>query len=78
MIEMWFLIAVGLIAVIFASIQDLKKREVTNWISFSLIVFALGFRFFYSLFSGESFQDLNFFYYGLLFKLILKLVNKTF
>src|SRR3989338_7551461 len=66
MIEVWFLIAVGLIAVIFASIQDLKKREVTNWISFSLIVFALGFRFFYSLFSGESFQDLNFFYYGLI------------
>ena len=66
MIEVWFLTAVGLIAVIFASIQDLKKREVTNWISFSLIVFALGFRFFYSLFSGESFQDLNFFYYGLI------------
>lgn len=66
MIEVWFLIAVGLIAVISASIQDLKKREVANWISFSLIVFALGFRFFYSLFNGESFQDLNFFYYGLI------------
>jgi len=66
MIGVWFLIAVGFIAVIVASVQDIKYREVPNWISFSLIVFALGFRFFYSLFSGESFQDLNFFYYGLI------------
>lgn len=57
-----FLLVLALVWIIFASIQDLKKREVANWISFSLIIFALGFRFFYSFFSG----DLNFFYQGLI------------
>ena len=61
--EVIFLLVLGLIYVIFASIQDLKKREVANWLSFSLIVFALGFRFFYSLFSESGF---NFFYQGLI------------
>ena len=31
---------------IFAVVQDLKKREIANWVNFSLIIFALGFRFF--------------------------------
>ncbi|MFH1787237.1 MAG: prepilin peptidase [archaeon] len=60
--EVIFLFVLALVWIIFASIQDLKKREVANWISFSLIIFALGFRFFYSLFS-ESF---GFFYQGLI------------
>ena len=51
--EVFFLILVGLIWIAFASIQDLRNREVSNWISFSLIVFALGFRFFLSLFNGQ-------------------------
>src|SRR3989338_4653113 len=59
------LIVLGFIAIITASIQDLKKREVDNWISFSLIIFALGFRFFYSLFN-ESFNSMNLFYQGLI------------
>ncbi|GBE19811.1 type IV leader peptidase family protein [archaeon BMS3Abin17] len=61
--EVIFLLAIGLIWIIFASIQDLRSREVANWLSFSLIIFALGFRFFYSLFSGG---DFNFFYQGLI------------
>ncbi|HLC78776.1 MAG TPA: prepilin peptidase [Candidatus Nanoarchaeia archaeon] len=52
MIE-YFLIVLGLLWVGFASIQDLRKREVANWISFSLIVFALGIRIFYGIFTGE-------------------------
>ena len=63
MIEMVFLWVLAVLWVSFAVIQDLKSREVANWLSFSLIIFALGFRFFYSLFVGE---DFSFFYQGLI------------
>jgi len=63
MFEEVFLVILGFIWISFATIEDLKKREIANWISFSLIIFALGFRFFYSLFLGENF---NFFYQGLI------------
>ncbi|MFH1801724.1 MAG: prepilin peptidase [archaeon] len=63
MFEVFFLIALGLIWIVFASVQDLKTHEVANWLSFSLIFFALGFRFFYSLFSDAGF---GFFYQGLI------------
>ena len=63
MYEVIFLFALALIWLVFASIQDLRKREVSNWISFSLIIFALGFRFFYCLFSSGNFR---FFYFGLM------------
>lgn len=43
--------------------QDIKTKEIANWLSFSLIIFALGFRFFYSLFQG---QDFSFFYNGII------------
>ncbi|MEK6926323.1 MAG: A24 family peptidase [Nanoarchaeota archaeon] len=62
MFEVIFLFVMGIIWVGFASVSDLKSREVPNWISFSLIVFALGFRFFFSLFS----YDFGFFWQGLL------------
>ena len=63
MLEVIFLFALALIWIIFATVQDIRKREVANWLNFSLIVFALGFRFFYSLFSEVGF---NFFYQGLI------------
>jgi len=63
MLEVIFLIVLALIWIVFASIQDLKKREVANWLNFSLIIFALGFRFFYCLFSSGNF---NFLYQGLI------------
>ena len=63
MLEVIFLIVLALVWIIFASMQDLKQREVANWLSFSLIIFALGFRFFYSLFSSNNFM---FFYQGLI------------
>lgn len=63
MYEIIFLLVLGGIWILFASIQDLKIREVPDWLSFSLIIFALGLRFFYSLFDAESFM---FFYQGLI------------
>ncbi|MCK5043757.1 prepilin peptidase [Candidatus Pacearchaeota archaeon] len=65
MLQVMFLVVLALIWIIFASIQDLKKREVANWISFSLIIFALAFRFFYSLFFGANY-GFAFFYQGLI------------
>ncbi len=61
MFEVVFLLGLGLIWILFAVVQDLKTREVANWLNFSLIIFTLGFRFFWSLFSN----DWNFFVYGL-------------
>jgi Flp pilus assembly protein protease CpaA len=61
MIENLFLIVVGFIYLIFASVSDLRKREVPNWLSFSLIIFALAYRAFYSAFS----RDARFFIFGL-------------
>ncbi|MEK6917543.1 MAG: A24 family peptidase [Nanoarchaeota archaeon] len=61
MIGVIFLVLLALVWIIFASVQDLRKREVANWLNFSLIIFALGFRFFYSLFSG----NFNFFAQGI-------------
>jgi Flp pilus assembly protein protease CpaA len=58
-----FLLVLGLVWILFAVIQDLRKREIANWLNFSLIVFALGFRFFYSLFYDPNFI---FFFYGLI------------
>ena len=63
MYEVIFLIVLALAWIVFASIQDLRSREVANWLSFSLVIFALGFRFFYSLFSQNNF---GFFYQGLI------------
>lgn len=60
--EIIFLVILALVWLIFASLQDIKKREIANWLNFSLIIFALGFRFFLSLFS----QNFNFFYQGLI------------
>ena len=61
MYEIIFLAILGIIWIFFAVVQDLKTREIANWLNFSLIIFALGFRFFYSLFIGEF----GFFYQGI-------------
>jgi Flp pilus assembly protein protease CpaA len=44
-------------------IRDVKTKEIPNWLNFSLIIFALGFRFFYSLFTRDNF---SFFISGLI------------
>lgn len=63
MFEVVFLFCLALIWIVFAVIQDLRKREISNWLNWSLIIFALGFRFFYSFFGDFNFQ---FFYQGLI------------
>ena len=63
MFEVIFLGILALVWIVFATIQDIKSREIANWLNFSLIIFALGFRFFYSLF---ELNDFNFLYQGLL------------
>ncbi len=65
MIEIIFLIVLAFLWILFATIEDLKKREIANWLNFSLIIFALGLRFFYSLFSTTA-QGFSFFYQGLI------------
>lgn len=60
--EYYFLFALALIWTIFATVQDIRKREVANWLNFSLILFALTFRAFYAI----TKQDLQFFILGLL------------
>ena len=62
MFEIIVLSIFALIWLVFASVQDLRTRMVSNWISFSLIIFVLGFRFFYSLFN----ENFAFFYQGLI------------
>ena len=38
-----FIISIALVWLIFASLQDIKTREVPDWISYSLIIIALAF-----------------------------------
>src|SRR3989338_5509066 len=67
MFHVIFLVALALVWMIFAVVQDLRKREIANWVNFSLIIFAIGFRFFYSLFNGvEDGTGFSFFYQGLI------------
>ena len=62
MYEVIFLLILAFIWIIVASIYDFRKRIVFDWLNFSLITFALGFRFFYSLFH----DNFTFFYQGLI------------
>jgi len=60
--EVYFLYLLTFCWLVFASIQDLKKREVANWLNFSLIIFGFAFRTFYSVIHS----DLNFFLFGII------------
>lgn len=57
-----FLIIIGILWLIIASISDIKKREVANWLSFSLIIAGLVYRAFFSILNS----DLWFFLFGLI------------
>lgn len=63
MFEVNFLFGMAVIWIVFAAIEDLRTNEIANWLNISLVVFAMGFRFFYSLFELGSF---SFFYQGLI------------
>lgn len=68
--ENYFLIILGVIWIIGAVLQDLHRREVDNLWNFSLIFFALGYRLFYSIFSGNS-QYILYGLFGVLLSVIL-------
>jgi len=51
--ENWFLIILGLVWIVGAVLQDLKRREVDNLWNFSLIGFALAYRFAVSVFMND-------------------------
>ena len=63
MFEFIFLAFLAILFLIFASIQDFKSTEISNWLVFSLAIFAIVFRFFYGLFYDSDFM---FFYQGLI------------
>ena len=68
----YFLFGLALVWIVFATVQDIRKREVANWLNFSLVAFALAYRAFYSSYSS----DWMFFAYGLLgFALFFGLAN---
>jgi Flp pilus assembly protein protease CpaA len=58
-----FLFILAFVWIVFAVFHDLKTKEIPNWLNFSLAAFALGFRLFYSLFSGG---DFSFFFQGVI------------
>jgi len=60
--EYYFLFGLAFIWMVFATVQDLKSREVANWLNFSLIGFALAYRAFYS----AAFDKWEFFLFGIL------------
>ncbi|MEK6884043.1 MAG: A24 family peptidase, partial [Nanoarchaeota archaeon] len=68
------LIILALVWLVFATIQDVKTREVADWLNFSLIIFALCFRFFYSLFSTSWW----FFIYGVVGLIVFVLIGNLF
>ena len=60
--EYYFLFVLAFVWTLFAVVQDIRKREVANWLNFSLIAFALAYRAFYSL----QTSNFNFLYLGIL------------
>ncbi|MCA9487418.1 MAG: prepilin peptidase [Nanoarchaeota archaeon] len=75
MIEAIILWALALVWILFAVVQDIKTREIYNWLNFSLIIFAIGFRFFYSFFFLNGF---NFLYQGLIFGIFFFILGEIF
>ena len=58
----YFLFVLAFLYILFASFQDLRTREIANWLSFSLIAFVLAYRAFYA----NHFNDWNFFLFGVI------------
>lgn len=57
--EYYFLYAISLVALIFAVIQDLRSREIANWVTFGLVAFVIAYRAFYSIYSADFFFFIN-------------------
>jgi Flp pilus assembly protein protease CpaA len=63
-------ILIGIIWLLFASIQDLRTKEVANWLSFSLIFIGLAARLFFSILENNFVQ----FYYGILSSIFITII----
>src|SRR3989344_3756447 len=61
MYEYLFLYGLAFVFVFFAAVQDIRTREIANWLTFALIAFVLAYRAFYAI----AFEDISFFLYGL-------------
>lgn len=59
--EYFFLYFLAIVWLVFATVYDFKRKEIPNWLTFSLMIFALAYRFFYSVLHA----DILFFLYGL-------------
>jgi len=60
--EYYFLFLIAGIVSVLAVVQDMKKREVANWLNFIFIAVALSYRGFYAFIFGNK----DFFFYGAL------------
>ncbi|MDD5133071.1 MAG: A24 family peptidase [Candidatus Nanoarchaeia archaeon] len=67
----FILLGILFIYVIIATIQDIKTREVPDWLNYSLISIALSLRFLYSLITNEW----NYFLYGIMGAFIFFIVG---
>ncbi|MBU4502124.1 MAG: A24 family peptidase [Nanoarchaeota archaeon] len=65
------LMIIGFVALIFASVHDLKTREVPDWLSYSLIISGFGIRLIYSL----LFLDFWYIGYGLIGFIIMVIIG---
>ena len=72
--EYYFLFGIALLATLSAVVQDLKTREVSNWLNFSFIGIGLAYRAFYA----SANNDLRFFVLGVLGFLIFFAVANGF
>ena len=60
--EYYFLFSLAFLYVIFGTVQDLKNRELSNWLNFSLVAFAFAYRIFYA----SAFDNWEFLWFGFL------------
>ena len=72
--EYIFLFVVALIWIVFAAVQDLKTREVSNWLNFSLLAIVLAYRAFHSV----IINDYEFLVLGLLGFVVFYLIGTAF
>jgi Flp pilus assembly protein protease CpaA len=60
--EYLFLFCLSFVYLVFASIHDIRKKEVANWLSFSLLAFVFSYRLFYSIQNN----DYSFLFFGII------------
>src|SRR3989344_8574548 len=71
--EYYFLFGLAFLWTLFAVIQDLRKREVANWLNFSFLAIAIAYRAFYAV----VFDNPLFFYYGIFGLIIFYIIAEA-